>query len=56
MIFDLSMMLMGGKVFLVWLIVLYQLKYLLVLLLDLFHFECRSVLPRVVGVQWLLWD
>ena len=54
MIFDLSKVLMELKLFLAMFIMLYQMKYLLVHLLDLVHFECRSVLPKMVGVQWLL--
>ena len=56
MIFDLSKVLMELKLFLAMFIMLYQMKYLLVRLLDLVHFECRSVLPKMVGVQWLLGD
>ena len=50
MIFDFLKVLMERKVFLARLIMLYQMKYLLVRLLDLVHFECMSVLPNMVGV------
>ena len=53
-IFDFLKVLMEGKVFLARLIMLYQMKYLLVHLLYLVHLECMSVLPDMVGVQWML--
>ena len=53
-IFDLKMVLMGVKVFLAGMIVLYQKKYLLVRFLYLVHLEYMSVLSNMVVVQWCL--
>ena len=53
-ILDLSKVVMERKVFLARLIILYQMKYLSVRLLELVHFECKSVLRNMVGIQWML--
>ena len=53
-IFDLLKVLMEGKVFLVGLMMLYQMKYLLFPLLYLVHLECMSVMSTIVGVRWIL--
>ena len=53
-IFDLKMMLMGMKVFLVGMIALYQKKYLLVHLLYSVHLEYMSVVSNMVVVRWCL--
>ena len=50
-IFDLNMVSMEVKVFLVGMIVLYQKKYLLVRLLNLIHLEYISVESNMVSVQ-----
>ena len=53
-IFDLKMVLMEVKVFLVEMILLYQKRYLLVHSLNLVHFEYMSVLTNMVVVRWYL--
>ena len=53
-IFDLKMVLIGVKVFLAGIIMLYQKKYLLVRLLSLVHVEYMSVLFNMVVVRWCL--
>ena len=52
--FDLRMVLMEMKVFLVRRIMLYQKRYLKVHLLNLVHFEYMSVLTNMVAVRWFL--
>ena len=52
--FDLKMVLMDVKVFLVEMIMLYQKKYLLVHSLSLVHLEYMSVLTNMVVVRWYL--
>ena len=53
-IFDLKMVLMEVKVFLVEMILLYQKRYRLVHSLNLVHFEYMSVLTNMVVVRWYL--
>ena len=52
--FDLRMVLMKVKVFLVGMIMLYQKRYLLVHSLTLVHLEYMSVLTNMVVVRWYL--
>ena len=52
--FDLKMVLMEVKVFLVEMIMLYQKRYLLVHSLNLVHIEYMSVLTNMVVVRWYL--
>ena len=54
MIFDLLMVLMEVKGFLVGMIMLHQKKYLLVHLLNFVHLEHMTVLSNMVVVQWIL--
>ena len=56
MIFDLLMVLMGVKVFLAGMIMLYQIKYLLVHRLNLGNFGYMNVLSKMMIVQWILGD
>ena len=50
--FDLRMVMMQVKVFLVGMIMLYQKIYLLVHSLNLVHLEYMSVLTKMVVVRW----
>ena len=52
--FDLKMVLIEVKVFLVEMIILYQKKYLLVHSLNLVHLEYMSVLSIMVVFRWCL--
>ena len=54
--FDLRMVLMEVKVFLVGMIMLYQKRYLLVHSLNFVHLEYMSVLTNMVVVRWCLGD
>ena len=54
--FDLFMVLMEVRVFLVMMIALYQKKYLLVHLLYSVHLEYMSLLSNMVVVLWCLGD
>ena len=55
-IFDLKKVLKEGKMFLVKLIVLYQMKRQLGRLLYSVHLGCRYALPNMEDVLWLLGD
>ena len=53
-ILDLLKVLMEVKLFQVWMIMLYQKKYLLVHLLYWVHLEYLNVLSNMVVVRWIL--